>query len=124
MTDYYYKLYGWYSNLPWYYKLLGCGIIVLLVLLALFELFQTRDTSLSNLKEVDQQEKTKVDNDLAVLDAEESEITKQIRVRTDELAIQKKETVEVLEQATKRNVEIDQATTMAQLDEIQRKYNL
>ena len=116
----------WYKKLPWYWKLVGWLVFVLLIgaVIAAMVSPSLNKQMLSWFKEADKLHEDQVDEELSDLTKQDDAILKGIIEKKKELATKINQAAVIDQEAMDRRKKITGATTMEELDKIQKEYGL
>lgn len=123
MKDAFKKGMAWWKGLAWYWKILGCVVLVGLALLWVLSLFSGRNDS-GDLSAVDAHHSGKVDEALNDLEKEREKTKKEIAAKKQEIATKLNQASTIDAETLKRREEINAATTMEELDKLQKELDL
>lgn len=123
MKDAFDKSLAWWKKLPWYWKILGCGVLIGLALLWVFSLMP-KCWSTQNLVDIDNHLNSKLDAELEELKTRENHVSEAI--------LQKKKAIFAhLNQAEgadlntwQRREQVANTNTMEELDKLQKDWDL
>lgn len=124
----YLRVKEWYLGLPWYWKILGFLILIIMFLLLILSVLsgdrEKAKQSETIMADIDNKQEKEVEDELVELQKKENEITNRIKKKKVEMATKINNAKEIDVDALKKGEEIKKATTMDDLDKIQEKYGL
>ena len=112
-----------WKDLAWYWKPISFVLLIGLATLWVLSLF-SRDDSQDVLNALDKRQEKKTDAALSKLREQEEEVTKLIRTKKKEIGTKLNQAAKIDATTVKRREEINGATTMEKLDELQKKWGL
>ena len=115
MKHFYIKTLTWYQALPWYWKILGVAVLALLALLWILSLVEP--------KKPDTPPKP-VDAVIKPLDEMDDKLEDSIELKKKDIARRISMAAGVDEKTVERKEKIEKATTMAELDALQKEWGL
>jgi len=123
MKDAFEKGLAWWKRLPWYWKILGCVVLVGLAVLWVFSLVANSRTS-PDLAEVDKYTTSKADAALDALKERDDEVTTIIKKKKIDIATKLNQAGDIDATTVERREEINNATSMEELDKLQKEWDL
>jgi hypothetical protein len=116
---------AWYFNLPWWGKVIGVGVLVILGLVsALVYVFRSKSPAGEILEELDKQHEEQVDQELEQLEAAGETIKKSIEQAKKEVYKKINLAGTIDAETLKNRKAVEEAETMEDLDEIQKRLGL
>lgn len=126
MKKLFYKVWNWYKGLPWWGKILGVLVLVLVLVLGvlyLISLFVPGGVR-SDLKEIDELTGTHTEELLEHLEDNEKKLKKDIKKKKKELAKKVNQAEKIDAETLERRKKIEKASTMEELDKLQEDLDL
>jgi hypothetical protein len=126
MKDTYNEMLAWYKGLAWYWKILGVVILAVVALLWVLSLFTkpADGGGQDALRDVDEQHAAAVDEKLDGLEEKDKEIEKEIIRKKKDLARKVNMANDIDNATIERRKRIEAATTMEEVDAIERELGL
>lgn len=123
MKNAFQKAWNWWKKLHWAWKILGFVLLILIALLWVLSLFQRKD-GYDDLSAIDAHHSEKVDQALNDLEKEREKTKAEIAARKKEIATKLNQASTIDAETLKRRERINAATTMEELDELQKELDL
>lgn len=123
MKDAFQKAWAWWKKLHWAWKILGFVLLIAIALLWVLSLFQ-RGGDYGDLSAVDAHHSTKVDEALNDLEKERQKTQAEIAARKKEIATKLNQAGDIDAATVERREKINAATTMEELDKLQKELDL
>jgi uncharacterized membrane protein len=116
---------AWYFNLPWWGKVIGVGVLIILGLLSvLVYVFRSKSPESEILEELDTQHEEQIDQELKQLEDENKNIKKSIEQAKKEVYKKINLAGTIDAETLKNRKAVEAAETMEDLDEIQKRLGL
>ncbi len=115
------KVWNWYQGLPWYWKVLGAVVLIFLVLLTVLSLFKR---ATPDHRRTDDAHNATVDVALDGLESQDAAITKAIRTKKKEIATKLNQAGNIDNATLVGRKRIGEASTMEELDALQKELGL
>ncbi len=122
MKNLYQDVLNWWMGLPWYWKVLGCVVLVGIALLWILSIFT--GSSYDDLGAVDAHQAKKTDRRLKRLEDEDEEITKLINMKKKSIATKLNQAGSIDAKTLERREALVGAKSMEELDKLQEEWDL
>lgn len=123
MPEYWKKLQNWVAGLPWYFKWVGFIILGVTLLAALVSWF-FREKPEKTLSDLDDLHRDEAADDIAILKEEEKRFKEEINKKKIEIATTLNQSRKIDKETMAARDKISKASTMEELDALQKELGL
>ncbi|RLC85690.1 MAG: hypothetical protein DRJ03_10890 [Chloroflexi bacterium] len=115
------RIWNWYQGLPWYWKVLGAVVLIFLVLLTILSAFKR---ATPDHRRTDDAHNATVDTALDGLKSQDAAVAKAIRTKKKDIAVKLNQAGKIDNTTLLGRKRIEEASTMDELDALQKELGL